>query len=405
MTKPKRHLDLRGRSERAAKAKAANKREAEIAKQYFNAGPSIGNLARAAYHWYNSVPMLGGQNESGLDLQTGETPIPNYTSGSVAKNSVTLAERVLQGIKGKPSDAYITKYKELREFLKSPDYNRRLGRYLRSVGREGETKMEVRKQLNNIEAAKVAVVPKGYIVDADGSLVKARGMYSTKEHLIQVEDVNLGSTTPKHEMIHARNRGKAYANNAKYKMRTKAEQQLNKDIAEGNIMENSPKADALKKDIRYYGDVVEQEPRVLNTLAHMRNEGYDINNLKDEDIIEYFDAPIDLFPRDTQSLFENYVWEDIPNALRNFKNVTAPIILTGAGYGIGKRYLDEQRPQERNGGSIHIKPSKRGTFTAAATKHGMSVQEFASKVLRNKEDYSPSLVKKANFARNASKWH
>lgn len=59
----------------------------------------------------------------------------------------------------------------------------------------------------------------------------------------------------------------------------------------------------------------------------------------------------------------------------------------------------------KNGGSIHISPSKRGTFTAAATKHGMGVQEFASKVLRNKEDYSPSLVKKANFARNASKWN
>lgn len=59
----------------------------------------------------------------------------------------------------------------------------------------------------------------------------------------------------------------------------------------------------------------------------------------------------------------------------------------------------------KDGGSIHIAPSKRGTFTAAATKHGMGVQEFASKVLRNKEDYSPSLVKKANFARNASKWN
>jgi hypothetical protein len=30
------------------------------------------------------------------------------------------------------------------------------------------------------------------------------------------------------------------------------------------------------------------------------------------------------------------------------------------------------------GGSIHIKPSKRGTFTAAASKRGKSVQEFAS---------------------------
>lgn len=59
----------------------------------------------------------------------------------------------------------------------------------------------------------------------------------------------------------------------------------------------------------------------------------------------------------------------------------------------------------KDGGSIHIDPSKKGTFTAAATKHGMGVQEFAARVLRNKEDYSPSLVKKANFARNASKWH
>ena len=55
-------------------------------------------------------------------------------------------------------------------------------------------------------------------------------------------------------------------------------------------------------------------------------------------------------------------------------------------------------------GGIYIKPSKRGTFTAAANKRGMGVQEFASKVLANKEDYSPAMVKKANFARNASKW-
>ena len=55
-------------------------------------------------------------------------------------------------------------------------------------------------------------------------------------------------------------------------------------------------------------------------------------------------------------------------------------------------------------GGIYIKPSKRGTFTAAAKKRGMGVQEFASKVLANKEDYSPAMVKKANFARNASKW-
>lgn len=57
-----------------------------------------------------------------------------------------------------------------------------------------------------------------------------------------------------------------------------------------------------------------------------------------------------------------------------------------------------------DGGNIYIKPSKRGTFTAAAEKRGLGVQEFASKVLANPENYSPAMRKKANFARNASKW-
>lgn len=67
--------------------------------------------------------------------------------------------------------------------------------------------------------------------------------------------------------------------------------------------------------------------------------------------------------------------------------------------------MDYDLAQYASGGSIHIKPSKRGTFTAAATKHGKSVQAFASQVLAHPENYSPAMVKKANFARNASKWH
>ena len=56
-------------------------------------------------------------------------------------------------------------------------------------------------------------------------------------------------------------------------------------------------------------------------------------------------------------------------------------------------------------GGIYIKPSKRGTFTAAAKRHNMSVQEFARTVLNNRAIYSAAMIKKANFARNASKWH
>lgn len=58
----------------------------------------------------------------------------------------------------------------------------------------------------------------------------------------------------------------------------------------------------------------------------------------------------------------------------------------------------------KGGGSIHIKDSKKGTFTAAAKKRGQSVQSFASKVLANKDNYSSAMVKKAVFAHNAPKW-
>ncbi len=47
----------------------------------------------------------------------------------------------------------------------------------------------------------------------------------------------------------------------------------------------------------------------------------------------------------------------------------------------------------------------RGTFTKAAKQYGMSVQGFANRVLRNPSKYSAAMRKKANFARNASKWN
>lgn len=58
-----------------------------------------------------------------------------------------------------------------------------------------------------------------------------------------------------------------------------------------------------------------------------------------------------------------------------------------------------------SGKDIYIKPSKRGTFTKAAKQHGMSVQSFANRVLRNPSKYSAAMRKKANFAHNASKWN
>lgn len=53
---------------------------------------------------------------------------------------------------------------------------------------------------------------------------------------------------------------------------------------------------------------------------------------------------------------------------------------------------------------IHIKPQNKGKFTSYAKSKGLSVQQAASKILANKENYSSTLVKRANFAKNASKW-
>lgn len=48
--------------------------------------------------------------------------------------------------------------------------------------------------------------------------------------------------------------------------------------------------------------------------------------------------------------------------------------------------------------TIHIKPENKGKFTAKAKAKGKGVQEFANQVLANKERYSASTVKQANFA-------
>lgn len=61
-------------------------------------------------------------------------------------------------------------------------------------------------------------------------------------------------------------------------------------------------------------------------------------------------------------------------------------------------------PYFKEGSEIHIKEKNKGKFTQSAKQHGMGVQEFASHVLNNKDKYSPTLVKRANFAHNAKAW-
>jgi hypothetical protein len=54
---------------------------------------------------------------------------------------------------------------------------------------------------------------------------------------------------------------------------------------------------------------------------------------------------------------------------------------------------------------ITIKPSKRGSFTAAAKRSGQSVPAKTASVLAPGSKASPALKKKAQFAKNSKSWN
>lgn len=114
-------------------------------------------------------------------------------------------------------------------------------------------------------------------------------------------------------------------------------------------------------------------------------------------VVENFD-PSDL-KYSSAVTFDDY-GNVIPLSKRDNFNLNdlryAVIPAIAGGYSVGSNY--------NSGKDIHIKKSKRGTFTKAAKQHGMSVQGFANKVLKNPSKYSAAMRKKANFARNAASW-
>lgn len=71
---------------------------------------------------------------------------------------------------------------------------------------------------------------------------------------------------------------------------------------------------------------------------------------------------------------------------------------------LGQKNWTLAKGGKMNKSDIHINPRNEGAFTRAAQRAGMSVQQFANHVLANKDKYSAAMVKRANFARNASQW-
>lgn len=155
------------------------------------------------------------------------------------------------------------------------------------------------------------------------------------------------------------------------------------NIQRSEAFDKSPEAAKMRKELL---DVREK----INPTKWYRENVPEAYFPEHETILRKYDA----FPKQYKKLFNG---ADVRTAVDAKGNSWYEV-------DVPKDYLNMEWPFA-SGGSIHIDPSKKGTFTAAASRHGKSVQAFASQVLANKENYSPAMVKKANFARNAAKWH
>lgn len=153
------------------------------------------------------------------------------------------------------------------------------------------------------------------------------------------------------------------------------------DLPKDNFVEGYPK--------NAYDATAEEAVR------QAKNQGYDVsrfNNIVEGNRNNVTDVVIHSgTPR--KSVLGNNGNFDIAD--RNIYRALAPLIIGSGAYSASNYNF---------GKDIHIKPSKRGTFTKAAKQHGMSVQGFANRVLKNPTKYSSTMRKKANFARNAAKW-
>lgn len=221
----------------------------------------------------------------------------------------------------------VDSYNKLENFLNSAPYRQRLKDYYKKRGsmvitQERKPAYDAAMQIDNISQATFSPVP---LIQVEGfNPFETLGAYIPDSHGIEVRWAAMDTTTPRHEMIHARNKGYPYMDNDKYAMRTKAEMDL-QNFKDKNVTVPSDLQQKLDKNIKYYGNVVEQEPRILNTLIDMQDKGIDINNLNQKVVNKYFDRPINELPQDTQSLLDNYEYNDILKALQNFKG-TLPLI-------------------------------------------------------------------------------
>ena len=450
---PKRYLDLRGKTERALEAKQHNTRERNIAKEYINAGPSIGNLAKAAYHWYNSVPWLGGENEKGNVLIGGYPEVPGINNVNIVRR-VGKAKKVIDAARATAKQwdkAYFDALKEgnIREAQRLRDLHfitksktvvkNENGTPIKTYHTVGDKFNPNFNSFNtNIEGFDSAIyTAKSPIMSGTytNKLVSNAEKDFYINTIIENELNNIKEGAVKGELAKLRYAALSNPNTAKSYIQRKVKW-LNDNvepIRQKPLYVRLINPVKVNNGSRNWNNIdISQLPKdVYDNLHSTSMLGYSTRDIERaqkslghydgaiiDDVVDYGSSLKSLVsPKNSTTVYQinnpknikssKYITRDdsgniIPLSQRDNFNINdirygfVPII----GLSAASLYKDKKKY-----GGIHIAPSKRGTFTAAATKHGMGVQEFAARVLRNKDNYSPSLVKKANFARNASKWN
>lgn len=151
----------------------------------------------------------------------------------------------------------------------------------------------------------------------------------------------------------------------------------------------------------WYNDQFDLSEYPYEAVQNLRNLGQELNLSVGQQYPGYKNA-LDIInnsEKTTHSFLKPYLKTDEESMPYVWK------ALVGTQFGLSPIYMNALDNKKYNSGKdIHIKKSKRGTFTKAAKQHGMSVQSFANKVLKKPSKYSAAMRKKANFAHNAASW-
>ena len=183
------------------------------------------------------------------------------------------------------------------------------------------------------------------------------------------------------------------------------------DASRNVIGQNTDDYKLLSKDGNVGGSSKWIEGRA--TMNQIRKKLYDagyntqqkidqyISNLSDEQLFDLFSQQ-NGYGKDYQRAYNSADANTKKQMSDKARNMFKLAAIGGIGITTANKINSDKR--YNSGKDIHIKKSKRGTFTKAAKQHGMSVQSFANKVLRNPSKYSADMRKKANFAHNAASW-